>query len=124
MRRILSLLLIFAIFGQATIRTAWTLHYQWNRAQYMEHCINKARPNLHCNGQCGFMKQIAAQEKKRGKEPQLPENFSEIKDIQLFFESAFFPYIPVPEPLDWVALPPYGMFVPEAPVTDIFRPPA
>ncbi len=124
MKRLLSFLLLCGILGQATIRTGFALHYQWNRAAYIKRCVNKDKPYLHCNGQCGFMKEIAAQEKSRNKEPQLPENFSEIKDIQLFFESAAFPYVVMPTMMDIVALPDYRVFVPEAPIAEIFRPPA
>lgn len=124
MQRLLSLLLLCGILGQATVRTAWTLHYQWNRAAYMARCINKDKPNLHCNGQCGFMKQIAAHEKSRSKAPQLPENFSEIKDIQLFFEPNTLFCLSTPSLQTKAVLPAYLAFVPEAPVSDIFRPPA
>lgn len=58
------------------------------------------------------------------KEPQLPENFREIKDIQLFFE--FPSYLNIVDTGLWrcgsaAALP---VSSPDAPVADIFRPPA
>ncbi|MBK6993589.1 MAG: hypothetical protein KA138_16605 [Saprospiraceae bacterium] len=124
MQRFLSILLVCGILGQASIRTAWTLHYQWNRATYVAQCINKDKPSLHCDGKCAFKKQMAAREKNGSKEPQLPENFREIKDIQLFFE--FPSYLNIVDTGLWsaVALPPCRASLPDAPVADIFRPPA
>lgn len=124
MLRFLSFLLICGILGQASIRTAWALQYQWNRAVYMAKCVNKDKPNLHCDGKCAFKKQMAAREKNNPKAPQLPDNFTEIKDIQLFFESSSFPCLAVAAYWKAVALPPYWAFLPDAPTTSVFRPPA
>jgi len=124
MQRFLSLLLLCGIIGQASVRTAWTLHYQWNRAAYVAQCENKDKPSLHCDGKCAFKKQMAAREKNNSKEPQLPENFHEIKDIQLFFQCPA--YLNIVDTALWsaVALPPSRVTLPDAPVADIFRPPA
>ncbi len=67
---------------------------------------------------------MAAREKNNSKEPQLPENFREIKDIQLFFE--FLPCLNIVDTAFWsaIALPPCRVTLPDAPVADIFRPPA
>ncbi len=124
MQRFISILLLCGILGQASVRTAWTLHYQWNRAVYIAQCVNKDKPNLHCDGQCAFMKQMAAHEKNGSKEPQLPDNFREIKDIQLFFESPALPVFFRSADENAIALPYYQVFLPEAPVSGIFRPPA
>lgn len=124
MLRFLYFLLICGILGQASIRTAWTLHYQWNRAVYMAKCVNKDKPSLHCDGKCAFKKQMAAHERNSTKAPQLPDNFTEIKDIQLFFESSFLPCLSVVAYTNAVALPPYWAFLPDAPTTPVFRPPS
>lgn len=122
MRFALVIVLLCGIVGQATIRTAWTLHYQFNRAAYLAKCVNKDKPYLHCNGQCAFMKEIAAREQSQ--EPQLPENFQQIKDIQLFFESAvllpFFPEKLQPE----ADLPPYQWALTDPPARGLLKPPA
>lgn len=124
MQRYLSILLVIGIFGQASIRTAWTLHYQWNRAAYLAKCVNKDKPYLHCNGQCAFMKEVAAREQKNTQEPRLPEGFREIKDIQLFFESPVFHSFTTSHLMLVQELPPYQVRVPSAPASDIFKPPA
>ncbi|HAD13987.1 MAG TPA: hypothetical protein DCF33_16300 [Saprospirales bacterium] len=122
MRFVFLILLLSGIVGQATIRTAWTIHYQMNRAEYLARCVNKDKPSLHCNGQCAFMKEIAAREKSQ--EPQLPENFQQIKDIQLFFVSAIFPYLtPDTDCLKSIPLSaPWALM--EPPAHGIIKPPA
>ena len=124
MQRFLTLLILCGILGQASVRTAWTLHYQWNRAAYMAQCENKNKPSLHCDGKCAFKKQMAAREQSNSKAPQLPESFQQIKDIQLYFETQSLPYFSnFEEPL-LLGMPPYSAALPDAPVADIFRPPA
>ncbi len=124
MQRILSILLICSILGQAFLRTAWTLHYQMNRASYIALCENKDKPKLHCDGHCAFKKQMAAREGNNQKEPQLPDAFRELKDIQLFFEpQALLAFAMAPQEVA-TPLPPYLAYLPEAPIQGIFRPPA
>lgn len=124
MQRLLSLLLICGILGQASIRTAWTLHYQWNRAAYIAQCENKNKPSLHCDGKCAFKKQMAAREERNSKEPQLPDHFREIKDLQLFFEPLSLFVLPIEEQHSITTLAPYRVFLPESPAGSVFRPPA
>jgi len=124
MQRFLTFLIICGILGQATIRTAWTLHYQLNRAAYITKCVNKDKPSLHCDGKCAFKVQMAAREKSSHQEPRLPENFSDIKDIQLFFEGQAFPCFSIVEYLKSTSFPLYQAHLPEAPVSDVFRPPS
>jgi hypothetical protein len=100
------------------------LHYQWNRAAYIAKCENKNKPSLHCDGKCAFKKQMAARSQNGSKAPQLPDNFREIKDLQLFFESPTILYFSFEDSSEAVALPPYWAFLPEAPIARIFRPPA
>jgi len=124
MQRLLSILLLFGILGQATVRTAWTLHYQWNRATYIAKCENKDKPKLHCEGKCAFMKQLAAREKNNSREPQLPESFTQIRDIQLFFEPFSDLQIVGTETMAKTRYPLYLRRMPIPPVEDVFHPPA
>ncbi len=124
MRSTIIFILIVTILGQASVRTAWVLHYQWNLAAYLEKCENKAKPSLHCNGKCHLKKQIAASEGQDPTRPELPDSFHANKNIQLFFE-------PLASLLNFadrrdeaVALPLYQMFLSDAPVAGVFRPPA
>lgn len=124
MKQVFAFLLISCIAGQAFVRTAWTLHYQWNRAVYLKNCENRDKTNLHCDGKCFLKKKMAASENTNPKEPQLPAGFHQIKDIQLYFEpSALLPCLGARE---LTALPlPYTRKCPgDAPLAGVFRPPA
>lgn len=124
MRYIAASILILTIFGQAFVRTAWVLHYQWNRAVYMERCENKLKPSLHCNGKCLLRKKMLAEYASQDPAaPQLPDSFREIKDIQLFFEPLPALLTLADEAWQAVALPLYQMPVSDAPPVGVFRPP-
>jgi hypothetical protein len=125
MKQLFIFLLIVSVSGQAFVRTAWTLHYQWNRAVYLKNCENRDKPNLHCDGKCYLKKKMAVSENSNPKEPQLPQGFREIKDIQLYFESCdLFPHL-AGVPARLVSLPPFTRrFLPDVPEADIFKPPA
>jgi len=43
------------------------LSYYANTRAYAEHCINKAKPKLHCNGKCQLAKKIQQEENKEQK---------------------------------------------------------
>ena len=44
-----------------------TMDYEIHLPEYIAQCINKDRPELHCNGQCVLMKKIKEQEKEESK---------------------------------------------------------
>lgn len=90
----------------------------------MAKCENKDKPSLHCDGKCAFKKQMAAREERNSKEPQLPDHFREIKDLQLFFEPLSLFVLPIEEQHSITALAPYRVFLPESPAGRVFRPPA
>jgi len=81
------------MLGQAFVRTAWVLHYQWNKATYQQHCVNQKRPGMHCDGKCYLKKKIAAAENSEDTNaPKLPEDFRASKDLQLFWQASDLPY--------------------------------
>jgi hypothetical protein len=125
MKQLFIFLLISCISGQALVRTAWTLHYQWNRAVYLKNCENRDKPNLHCDGKCYLKKKMAVSENSNPKEPRLPEGFRETKDLQLYFDSYdLFPHF-TGVPARLVSLPPFTRRFPnDAPLAGIFKPPA
>jgi hypothetical protein len=126
MKRYLILLMVGCISAQSFVRTAWTLHYQWNRAVYLKNCENRDKSDMHCDGKCYLKKQMAASENGDPKAPELPSGFRQIKDVQLFFEDA--------EPVTIVAiapaeagrsLPPFAAYrLPTPPLAGVFKPPA
>lgn len=123
MQKVLAFLLICSIMAQTSVRTILTLHYQFNRAQYLTQCENKNKPKLHCNGKCSLKKKMAAQEQGDSKAPSLPDNFRDLQEITLFFQAQ--PALPnrVVVPEDLPTEPFYQAFMPESPVEDIFKPP-
>lgn len=78
------------MLGQAIVRTAWVIHYQWNKAVYLKYCENKDRPKLHCDGKCYLKKKVAAAETPSDQgAPVLPKGFCNGKDLQVFWETPF-----------------------------------
>lgn len=53
-----------AFLGQTFSQGFFYLDYAIDRAAYEKKCINKFRPQMHCNGKCQLMKKIEEQEKK------------------------------------------------------------
>jgi len=57
-------ILLVALTLQSFYRSIMTVEYQIHLPDYIAKCINKDRPQLHCNGQCVLMKKIEEKEKK------------------------------------------------------------
>jgi hypothetical protein len=83
-KSIVVYLMVLSIGAQSVVRTAWTLHYQWNRALYLRNCENLDKPEMKCDGKCYLKKNIAASENNSSKAPELPAGFRQFKEIQLF----------------------------------------
>lgn len=45
------------------------LSYFTNKQAYERYCVNKARPQLHCDGKCQMAKKIKAEEERDQKDP-------------------------------------------------------
>ncbi len=124
MKQIFGLFLACCILGQASVRTLWVLHYQWNRAAYVAQCVNKNKPGLHCDGKCYLKKKMGVKTDDNPGEPRLPESFHQIKDLQLFFEeTALFPKITavLPHINSFLSSP---AFYPDAPAKRLLKPPS
>ncbi len=117
---------MFAMLGQAFVRTAWTIHYEWNKSVYKQHCENKNRPKLHCDGKCQLKKKITASESDTDDKsaPVLPDGFRNGKDLQVFWEAPWqlrVKNIEQPEKADFH---PYRAHFAAAHRHGVFRPPA
>lgn len=124
MKQVVSLFLVMSILGQATVRSLWTLHYQWNRAMYLQFCENRAKPELHCDGKCYLEKRIVGQDDQGPKEPRLPETFRHLQDILLFCEVSTLPVFVAQDFLAEIPFPPYLNHPADAHPGAVFRPPA
>ena len=64
LRRFTVILLLAAFVAQTFTGSLIRLDYFFNTGAYAKNCINKARPKMHCNGNCQAMKKIREEEKK------------------------------------------------------------
>ncbi|WP_017259538.1 hypothetical protein [Pedobacter arcticus] len=82
-----------------------TVEYQGHLTEYIAKCVNKDKPQLHCNGQCVFMKKMKQQDEKQAKKNLVAYEYSafyihnECYTINLYTpkeeinESQFSPYL-------------------------------
>ncbi|MFZ4261571.1 hypothetical protein ACFRAE_05985 [Sphingobacterium sp. HJSM2_6] len=54
------------------------MDYELHLPDYIANCINKDRPELHCNGQCELMKKVREQEKENAKKNLLIYEYSSL----------------------------------------------
>ena len=70
------------------------LDYLVNKAAYVQKCVNKSRPQLHCNGHCLLMKKIREKEQREERDaPALKQMLkTEVVSSRSFFATVhFFP---------------------------------
>ncbi|TYP97699.1 hypothetical protein BC792_102121 [Sphingobacterium allocomposti] len=60
-------MLLVALTLHSFYRSIMTLEYQIHLPDYIAKCINKDKPQLHCDGQCVLMKKIKEKEKEETK---------------------------------------------------------
>src|SRR5690606_6824622 len=65
--RFCTYILLVALTLQSSYRSIMAVEYQIHLPEYLAKCINKDRPQLHCNGQCVLMKKIEEKEKEETK---------------------------------------------------------
>lgn len=56
------ILLFLALLTQSFSRSLVVAEYLFNFEVYNKACINKAKPNLHCNGKCQMLKNMKKHE--------------------------------------------------------------
>ncbi|MES1218257.1 MAG: hypothetical protein ABUT20_22315 [Bacteroidota bacterium] len=91
-RQLTAFVLLAAFLAQTFSRTFVIADYYTNTAKYAKNCINKARPQMHCNGKCQMMKKLQEQEKK---DQENQERKSENKNEILLSSKSFFATVPV-----------------------------
>jgi hypothetical protein len=85
-RQITAIILLTAFLAQTFTGSLIRLDYYLNTSAYAKDCINKARPKMHCNGNCQVMKKIREEEKK---EQEHTERKFENKETVLFSKSFY-----------------------------------
>ena len=116
-----SYLLILLVLLQTFSREVLVVDYTLNRATITARfCVNKARPQLHCDGKCYFAKQLKKQEERESK------SAGPLKERLEMLAATFRPWQPLAaRPLARAASR-YAPLVPgayAAPLGAIFRPP-
>ena len=98
MKTIFSYLLISLVllqtFSRELLLVDFTLHQTAITARY---CVNKARPQLHCDGKCYFAKQLKKQQEREDKLP------NTLKERLEMLPAAFFQVPPRPATYPGVA---------------------
>ena len=61
-RKPIAILFMLLLSGQVFSQVICYADYLIRKADYIEKCENKARPQLQCNGQCQMMKKMLAQQ--------------------------------------------------------------
>lgn len=63
------IILVLAILTQSMSKGIILLSYFTNKQAYEKYCVNKARPQLHCDGKCQMAKKIKAEEERDQRDP-------------------------------------------------------
>ena len=117
-----SYLLISLVLLQTFSREVLVVDFTLNRAAITARfCVNKARPQLHCDGKCYFAKQLKKQEERENKAP------NSLKERLEMLPAAFRSLVP-PVPACWASAPvSYGphrlAWVPANAAKGVFHPP-
>jgi hypothetical protein len=114
---LLSALVLLQTFSRELLVVDFTLNQATITARF---CVNKARPQLHCDGKCYFAKQLKKQEERESK------SAGPLKERLEMLPAAFNPWQPRPARVATRVAPRYatvavGTYA--APLGALFRPP-
>lgn len=121
MHRILAFFLVALMLLQTLGQEVLVVDYQLNKARITElYCVNKARPQLHCNGKCHLAQQLR---KAEGGDKKAPEMLAKVKYEVLPMAAFALPAVKRwPQPARPFARPLVARCVAGCPV-GVFRPP-
>lgn len=123
MKVLFGLLIAGCILGHAFVRTAFVLHYQLRKADYVRSCENKYKPSLHCEGKCQLKKRLERSDPTRSQVPGLPDCFFTIKEILLYWEPVAAFTATVSALKKQALFPPCNFFYSGEGIYSLFRPP-
>lgn len=81
-----ALLVLVAFIAQTFSKSIIVLDYYIHPTEFIKNCINKDKPEMHCNGHCQMVKKLKAEEKKDQKNP---ERTFQHKNEIVFSEKSF-----------------------------------
>lgn len=121
MKLVFAYLFVALVLLQTFSRELLVADFVLNRATITARfCVNKARPQLHCDGKCYFAKQLKKQAERESK------SASPLKERLEMLPAAFGGWQPQPLRLVARVALRYGLLVPghyAAPLGAVFRPP-
>lgn len=84
MKYLFYLLVAASVLLQGFSKTFLVLNYEMNKNSIAEkYCVNKNKPQIHCQGKCHLVKQMKEEDEKES----LPQSRTEKYEVQLFLES-------------------------------------
>ena len=81
------MLFLLAFASQTFDKVLIMVDYYTNTAAYAKNCVNKARPQMHCNGQCQMMKKLKEEERKEQENVAKRFGLNEVISSRSFFTS-------------------------------------
>ncbi len=82
MRRILAIVLLIAISAPFLVKSGLIFHFKLNQNTIIaNHCENKAKPKLECNGKCYLKKQLSELEPSN----EIPKSIQRILELEIPF---------------------------------------
>lgn len=85
-KNILTIFLLAAFLMQIFHQSILVADYYLNTKSYADHCENKNKPQLHCNGHCQLMKKMKREENK---DKQNPERKGNNKNEIIYFYQTY-----------------------------------
>ena len=86
MKKILSIVLLFAIAFNVFAKVFLCVNYVANKAEITrKYCENKAKPKMHCDGKCHLKKQLKKEEKKES----VPASQDKNEQLETLFFAEF-----------------------------------
>jgi predicted small secreted protein len=90
-KQIIALIMIAAFAMQTLSHYVIITHYNISTETYAKNCINKAKPEMRCNGKCQMMKKLQNEEKKDQQDPDRKgENKLNVLSSKSFFTTVSF----------------------------------
>lgn len=84
-RRVIAGLMLVAFSLHSFGNVAVIIDYYTNTAAYAKNCVNKAMPQMHCNGKCQMAKKLKEQEKKESRSLERKDISPELSFAQPIF---------------------------------------
>jgi hypothetical protein len=92
--RFITALALTAIFFTANFYDLFTIAgYYVNTSAYAMNCVNKNKPQMHCNGKCQLQKKLDTENKDQQTPDKKNDNSNEVLSSKTFFASVETPLV-------------------------------